>query len=57
MHRNIALRTRDCFHSYRGCWVERSETQKIEQRMLGFVPQPNLQLMLIFNAIFIFKIS
>jgi hypothetical protein len=42
---------------YRGCWVERSETQKIERRMLGFVPQPNLQLMLIFNAIFIFKIS
>ncbi len=26
-------------------WVERSETQQIERRMLGFVPQPNLQLM------------
>ncbi len=25
-------------------WVERNQTQQIERRMLGFVPQPNLQL-------------
>ncbi len=28
-------------------WVERSETQLGVRKMLGFVPQPNLQLMLI----------
>jgi len=30
------------FLNYRVGWVERSETQQIERRMLGFVPQTPL---------------
>ncbi|MDJ0799916.1 MAG: hypothetical protein QNJ51_24440 [Calothrix sp. MO_167.B12] len=35
------------FSNYGVGWVERSETQLGVRKMLGFVPQPNLQLMLI----------
>ncbi|MDJ0795616.1 MAG: hypothetical protein QNJ51_02075 [Calothrix sp. MO_167.B12] len=35
------------FSNYGVGWVERSETQLDVRKMLGFVPQPNLQLMLI----------
>ncbi len=35
------------FSNYGVGWVERSETQLGVRKMLGFVPQPNLQLILI----------
>ncbi len=35
------------FLNYGVGWVERSETQLGVRKMLGFVPQPNLQLILI----------